>query len=198
MFDWDRRDTKSSEVREEEGPEDRGAVFRAAMVGHFRSHIAGTGINESTLITSDYLTHFQELVTLLEAVASRPTSTADDLLSWRPRTYEEHFSQSGFPDKTLAIAAYRGAPQPVRECFDDAVARLQAEALTLVAEVAGALGGTRQGLDKACEDAVARLRILIEEANAIANGQSQPIRKSRPALGDADGKARIGTRFGTR
>jgi hypothetical protein len=167
------------------------------MIGHFRSHVPGTNINESTLLASDYLNHFHELVMLLEAISSEPRGFADDLLSWRPLTYEEHFSESGFRDKNLAIAAYRRAPPKIRARFDEAVARLHGEAVTLVAEVAQDLTGSTKILNKTCEKAAQRLRILIDEANAIANGEALPD-KDPETLGDVGGQAAIDALFGTR
>jgi hypothetical protein len=197
MFADEKRGVSPAEIHEDVSREDIVAAFRSAMVGHFRSHVPGTNINESTLLASDYLNHFHELVMLFEAIASEPQSFADDLLSWRPLTYEEHFSESGFRDKTLAIAAYRRAPPRIRARFDEAVARLHGEALTLVAEVASELGGGKR-LDKTCASAAARLRVLIDEANAIANGETLPDRKDPDTIGDVGGQAAIDALFGTR
>jgi hypothetical protein len=69
------------------------------MVGHFRSHIPGTNINESTLLATDYLNHFHELVMMLEAVPADGHEFAQDMLAWRLITYEVHFSESGFATK---------------------------------------------------------------------------------------------------
>jgi hypothetical protein len=197
MFADEKRGVSPAEIHEDVSREDIVAAFRLAMVGHFRSHVPGTNINESTLLASDYLNHFHELVMLFEAIASEPQSFADDLLSWRPLTYEEHFSESGFRDKNLAIAAYRRAPPRIRARFDEAVARLHGEALTLVAEVASELGGGKR-LDKTCASAAARLRVLIDEANAIANGETLPDRKDPDTIGDVGGQAAIDALFGTR
>jgi hypothetical protein len=191
-----KRNAGPAEIHEDVSREDIVAAFRSAMVGHFRSHVPGTNINEATLLASDYLNHFHELVMLFEAIASEPEGFADDLLSWRPLTYEEHFSESGFRDKNLAIAAYRRAPPRIRARFDEAVARLHGEALTLVAEVAAELGGSKR-LDETCASAAARLRILIDEANAIANGDALPDRKDPDTLGDVGGQAAIDALFGT-
>jgi len=88
---------RQGEIREDVSREDIVSAFRTAMIGHFRSHIPGANINESTLLASDYLNHFRKL------------------LSWRPLNYEEHFTESGFRDKNLAIAPYRRAlPQDSR------------------------------------------------------------------------------------
>jgi hypothetical protein len=191
------RNAHSAEIQEDVSREDIVSAFRTAMVGHFRSHIPGTNINESTLLASDYLNHFHELVMLLEALSSEPEGFSDDLLSWRPLTYEEHFSQSGFRDKNLAIAAYRRAPPRVRARFDEAVARLHGEALTLVATVGAELNSGR-GLDKTCLDAAARLRILIDEANAIANGEIPAERGENEEQGEVSSQAAIDALFGNR
>ena len=157
MFVHDKPDPRNGDLTEDVSREDIVAAFRTAMIGHFRSHVPGTNINESTLIASDYLNHFHELVMLLEAISSEPESFADDLFSWRPLTYEEHFAGSGFRDKNLAIAAYRRAPQKIRARFDEAVARLHGEAVTLVAETGAELAGNRDELTKTCEKAAQRL-----------------------------------------
>ena len=193
-----RDELTQSELHEDVSREDIVAAFRAAMIGHFRSHIPGTNINEATLLASDYLNHFHELVMLLEAIATQPDDFADDLFAWKPLTYEEHFSESGFRDKNLAIAAYHRAPPRIRAQFDDAVAKLHSEAIALVNEVATVLSRRRKkGLDKTCGNAAVRLRVLIDEANAIANGEAGPD-KTQQANGEASGQAAIDALFGSR
>jgi hypothetical protein len=175
----------NSELEEDVSREDIVAAFRTAMVNHFRSHIPGTNINESTLLASDYLNHFHELVMLIEALASAPDDFADDLAAWRPVTYEEHFTSSGFRDKNLAIAAYRRAPLPVREAFDAAVARLHDEAVALIATLRRELQSqSRAGLASYCDAAATRLRVLIETANAIAIGAPIPQTAARETAGN--------------
>jgi hypothetical protein len=192
-----KQDPLSGDPYEDVSREDIVAAFRAAMIGHFRSHVPGTNINESTLLASDYLNHFHELVMLLEAICSEPQSFSEDLLSWHPLTYEEHFAESGFRDKGLAIAAYRRAPPRIRARFDEAVARLHGEAITLVAEVAQVLTGSADRLNETCQRAVLRLRVLIDEANAIANGETLPDRND-PRASDVGGQAAVDALFGTR
>jgi hypothetical protein len=135
---------------------------------------------------------------LLEAISSEPSALADDLLSWRPLTYEEHFAESGFREKNLDIAAYRRAPPKIRARFDEAVARLHGEAVTLVAEVAANLNSGNKDLNKTCEKAARRLRILIDEANAIANGEALPTGPIPMRSTNVGGQAAIDALFGTR
>jgi len=198
MFAAEKPDPRPGEIHEDVSREDIVSAFHSAMIGHFRSHIPGTNINESTLLASDYLNHFHELVMLLEAISTEPQGFADDLMSWRPLTYEEHFAESGFRDKNLAIAAYRRAPPKIRARFDGAVARLHGEAVTLVAEVAGNLTSDPKVLNKTCGQAAQRLRVLIDEANAIANGDALPDRTDADTVGEVGGQAAIDALFGTR
>lgn len=164
------RNALAAEIQEDVSREDIALAFRAAMVGHFRAHVPGTNVNEQTLLSSDYLSHFHDLVTRFEALSTETGGLAEELIYWRPMGYEEHFAQSGFRDKSLAIAAYRRAPAEIRANFDDAVARLQGEALRLVARVGKAVDGPGD-LAKTCLEGVDRLRTLIGEADAIANGE---------------------------
>jgi hypothetical protein len=196
MFASEKREVRPTEIREDASRDDIAAAFRSAMIGHFRSHVPGTNINEATLIASDYLNHLHKLVRLLDAVSSEPKNSADDLLSWRPLSYEEHFSVSDFRDKNLAIAAYRKAPPKTRALFDEAVARFNNEALGLVTEIAAELNDPNKNFDelnKACANAARRLRVRIDDAHAIANGEALP-----DAPGNTGGQTLIGALFGSR
>ena len=174
MFALEKRDIRSSEISEAASREEIGATSRSAMVGHFRSHVPGTDINESTLIASDYLNHFRKLVTLLEAASSRRQDSANDLLSWRPMSYEEHFSKSDFRDKALAIAAYRKASTSFPRCSRRRY-RASGEALALLTEISAELNDPDKNsgeMNKTCANSARRLRVLIDEANTIVNGES--------------------------
>ena len=106
---------------------------------------------------------------LLEALPVDPSAFGPDLHRWQAVDYEEYFSRSALSNKDLAIAAYRRAPENVREQFDSAIARLQAEALRVAAAVGHALDNEND-VKITCSGAASRLRVLIDDANAIANG----------------------------
>jgi hypothetical protein len=174
MFALEKRDVQPVETSEDKSRDKMAEIFRSAMVGHFRSHVPGTDINETTLIASDYLNHLRKLVKLLESVPSEPQGSADDLLCWRPVSYEEHFTNSDLRDRALAIAAYRKAPTSVRALFDETVSCFHAEALALITEIAAELNDPNKDsreLNKSCASAARRLRGLLDEASAIANGE---------------------------
>ena len=58
MFSNEKPGPRERDLYEDVSREDIVAAFRTAMIGHFRSHIPGTNINETTLLASDYLNHF--------------------------------------------------------------------------------------------------------------------------------------------
>ena len=160
----------SPEIQEDVSRDAIASAFQKAMVSHLRSHVPGTNIDEQTFLAADYLNQFHELAMLLEALPADPSSFASDLNSWHAVGHGPiYIDCSHLNDKDLAIAAYRRSPEKVRVRFDSAIARLQAEALRLVARVAQALDGPAD-LKMTCDGAAARLRVLIDDANAIANG----------------------------
>ena len=63
----------------------------------YRARIKGTNIDERTLLATDYLNHFNEIVMLLELVPDLP-DCLEDAKEWRPKSYAEHFRDSGFVD----------------------------------------------------------------------------------------------------
>src|SRR6187401_1474712 len=85
--------------------EARAAALRAA------------NINPRTGLATDYLNHFNEAIMLLEMIPAMPECT-DDFLLWEPLSYPEHFLQSGFKGRDLAIAAYEAADPNLRARFD--------------------------------------------------------------------------------
>ena len=134
MFALEKHDVQPAEISEDISRDKIAETFRLAMVSHFRSHVPV--VNETTLISSDYLNHLRKLVSLLDSVASEAHDSVDELLCWRPIGYEEHFTNSDLRDKALAVAAYRKAPANVRALFDETVSRFHAEALALITEIA--------------------------------------------------------------
>lgn len=158
----------SLEIQEDLSRDAIVTAFQNAMADHLRSHIPGTSINEETLLATDYLNQFHELVKLLEALPVDPSGFAADLKSWHAFDYEEHFDRAETGNNSLATAAYRRAPEMVRRQFDAAVARLQGEALRLVGSVGRSLDNS--DLEMTCSGAASRLRVLIDDASAIANG----------------------------
>lgn len=80
----------------------------------------GTNLDPVTLLATDYLNHFNEIVMLFELIADMP-EMLEDAKAWEPVSYVEHFQNSGIADKDIAIEAYDYVPPEFREPFDDTV-----------------------------------------------------------------------------
>ena len=130
--------------------------------------LRAANINPVTGLATDYLNHFNEVMMLMEMLPDMP-DCAEDVLDWAPADYAEHFSNSGFKDKELAVLAYQAAPHHVR-------AHLVTVVLQIEAEVARAQDVLRAGVDAAACRAVARLatdciKPLIIAASGAIHGQ---------------------------
>ncbi len=64
----------------------------------FRKLVSGSNINEQTLLATDYLNHFNEVVMLIEMIADMP-ECLEDAKAWAPKSYQDHFRDSNFSDR---------------------------------------------------------------------------------------------------
>jgi hypothetical protein len=77
---------------------------------------------ESGLAT-DYLNHFNEVVMLLDMLGDMP-DMAEEVLTWSPCSYAEHFRRTHYAGVETVIAAYAAAPRALKAHFDTLVAAL--------------------------------------------------------------------------
>ncbi len=146
-------------------------AFKNSMTEHLRAHTKGTNVNEETLLTTDYLNHFNEIIMLLELVPSAPSQFSAELADWQHESYEEHFTRSGFRDKELAIVCYHNAPEEVRRAFDSSVADMEQEMVMLLQQVQEKIdSGDTEGLSRLCSESIPRLQDLIQITAGIVNG----------------------------
>lgn len=85
--------------------------------------LAPANIDPVSFLATDYLNHFNELLMMLEMLPDMP-DMLEDLDQWAPKTYPDHFMESGFTDKELATEAYLNAPVAFKTQFDATVSKL--------------------------------------------------------------------------
>ncbi len=159
----------------------------------------GSNINGDTLLATDYLNHFNEIVMMIEMAADMPESfefTED----WHPMAYGDHFAQSNLGDKDLAIEAYEQSPEDVRTRFDGTTRELEDHLVDGLRKAGAALHDARHGaFHTSCRDLAADARTYIDELSAIIHGHHEGI-SSKQAL-DAESleetQATIDCLFGT-
>ena len=140
----------------------------------FRQKVAGTNISGQTLLATDYLNHFNEIIMLLDMVADMP-DILEDCRQWQPKSYVDHFRDSAFSDRDLAVEAYGYVPTKVRKPFEDIIAQMNQIVLTklehldhLVAE-----GADPEVLRIESGDASRALQLLMDRASAVIHGSSR-------------------------
>ena len=140
-----------------------------------RERVRGTNINAETLLATDYLNHFNEIIMLLEMVPDIP-ECLEDALDWQPKDYQAHFRDSGFSDKELAIEAYEHVPARFLEPFERTVAAMNDLVRCGLDEVQAIVArDDPQALRRAMGRTCRGLQRLVEAASAIIHGQESTL-----------------------
>lgn len=138
---------------------------------HFRSLTQGTNINSRTLLATDYLNHFNEIIMLIDMISDMP-ECIEDVAAWAPKSYQDHFRDSGFSDKDLAVAAYNHVPAVYRGPFERLISHLDSLVLQVAARLTEAAAKEDQKEIAGAAVFVPELRLLVEKAGGIINGES--------------------------
>ncbi|HZD25279.1 MAG TPA: hypothetical protein VE631_03390, partial [Alphaproteobacteria bacterium] len=132
--------------------------------------VRGKNINQTTLLATDYLNHFNEIIMVLELLPDMP-DCLEEAQVWVPKSYVEHFRDSSFADKELAILAYENAPAAHRQPFDRVVTSMDSLITRGLADITAAVAaGDDERLRSLVEMVTGKLRRLIELASAIIHG----------------------------
>jgi hypothetical protein len=165
-------------------PNDRGTKAVAAGGGmdggdsDLKARLAGTNINEQSFLATDYLNHFNEVVMLLEMIPDMP-DCLEDVQAWLPKTYQQHFIESGFSDKELAVEAYEKAPRKFRLPFDREIDNMNAlvDFACRVMDKA-ARAGDHDRVSRVAKKSSKTLQKHIDRASAIIHGATQTMEQA--------------------
>lgn len=139
----------------------------------WQDKVAGANISPQTLLATDYLNHFNEIVMLIDMVADMP-DLIEDCKDWRPKTYQQHFEDSSFSEKALAIEAYDHVPPRFRKPFEETVDQLNHLVAEAVHRIEDAINLNDPELIAARAHAASRgLQRLMDVANAIIHGSNK-------------------------
>lgn len=150
-----------------------GNLCEEAEIARLQALCAGTNINQQTLLATDYLNHFNEIIMLFEMVPSMPM-IFEEITVWQPKSYVQHFEESGFSDKGLAIEAYNHVPSDIYCCFIETVYELDAAVLGIIEELGPLLETSPpEQLEEICKSHTIDLMCHIDRLSAIINGTNQ-------------------------
>jgi hypothetical protein len=131
--------------------------------------LAAANINPTTRIATDYLNHFNNVVMLLEFIATMP-DFVEEVLQWRPIDYTGYFATSHFRQRDLAIAAYAAADTATRARFEQVIGELDMAVLTaqaLLKDRSPDHPDVRALIDALLHE---QMQPLIAEASGVING----------------------------
>ena len=132
-------------------------------------YLRDANINPSTLLATDYLNHFNEVLMLIEMLPSMP-ECAEDVFSWRPMSYPDYFEQSTFKEKQLAISLYDATQPVLRERFEGLVDDINEKVYNLIAKISELDGNlTCSSFDSLAFSASTEIRPLIDQASSLIN-----------------------------
>lgn len=134
-------------------------------------------INPSTGLATDYLNHFNEVMMLLEMLPAMP-DCSEDVLAWEPLSYEQHFMQSSFTEKQLAVMAYEAAPEELRNELLSVVAEIN-HTVILAQEALMTSLNPADIAAMVAEKATSQLRPLISQASGVIHGHITPTLESK-------------------
>ncbi len=138
----------------------------------------GTNVNEHTLLATDYLNHFNEVVMLLEMVPDMP-DMLEEVQAWKPKGYKDHFRDSSIADKDLAVDAYDFVPTDYKQPFEKTVDQLDRLVLTSIERLEYDLATGNMDLARENSKALSlTLQRLIDMAGGIIHGSQSVMDQS--------------------
>ncbi|MDR3409088.1 MAG: hypothetical protein P4L68_11370 [Methylovirgula sp.] len=91
-------------------------------------------VNPASGLANDYLNLFNEIVMLIEQLPAMP-ELIEDILKWRPVTYQSYFAKSILPGRVSALEAYEKLDLTFRKDFESVVADLDRRAVGAVVAI---------------------------------------------------------------
>ncbi|MBL4790945.1 MAG: hypothetical protein JKY60_18465 [Kordiimonadaceae bacterium] len=135
--------------------------------------LVGANINPETFLATDYLNHFNEIVMLLEMIPDMP-ELIEDAREWAPKTYNQHFMDSGFQARELAVQAFNLAPDGIIIAFDQVCDGMNTTILTTLAGLTH-LNVAERGFSPAARELVRQrvqtIQELLMKLNQVIHGQ---------------------------
>lgn len=140
-----------------------------------QKRLEGENVNISSFLATDYLNHFNEVFMMLEMVPDMP-DMLEEVVDWKPKSYEQHFKDSSLHSEDLIIEAFNLSPDEYRRPFDRIVKRLDGVLLKLISESNNLLqAGETEQLAILIHQKMPIIARLITAMGGIINGDSSAL-----------------------
>jgi hypothetical protein len=136
--------------------------------------LKAANINPNSFLATDYLNHFNEFLMLYELIPAMP-DMLPEVMGWAPKSYSDHFLDTGFVAKDLAIAAYAQAPVAVRVLFDEAVDAVNAAILNAQELISAIPADDSLQAQMIVDHVLEVVRPLLARADSLIHGRTQDL-----------------------
>lgn len=144
----------------------------------FCSRAEGTNVNAQTLLATDYLNHFNEVVMTLEMLADMP-ELMEEAREWSPKDYQDHFRDSTIADRELAVEAYDHVPPKFKEPFEQNIKQINHLIETTIERLGSDIEGGDMNLVRANAKALSEIiQKLMDMAGANIHGSATTMDQS--------------------
>ena len=123
-----------------------------------------------TLLATDYLNHFVEIIMLIELFPEMP-ELIEECRDWQPLSYKEHFERSQIADRDLALEAYALVPSRYRDPFEATSGELHILIRDRLDKLLDAAeSGDDNAVSRISKEAVRTLNNHLQKLNCIIHG----------------------------
>ncbi len=130
-------------------------------------------VNPNSGMANDFLNQYNEVLLLVENLPVLLPEMVEELLAWKPKTYEEYFTSSPLPGGDIAIKIYHTLDRGFRKKFEAQMVKINKladKAITVISE----RNRDREELSAAdvelfCKQISKKLRSEIEGASKLVN-----------------------------
>ncbi|HTH96004.1 MAG TPA: hypothetical protein VL574_01235 [Stellaceae bacterium] len=148
------------------------------MLELYREKVKGTTIDPSTLLSTDYFNHFNEVIMLLGILPEMP-EIMDEIDGWNFKTYEQHFEGSGLAFAGLAIEAYAHVPPTTREQFDQTIDMMRMTVEDARTDLRDTIAsGNMEKLAILAADYAKQLQDFVEMGSTVIHGSGASLDQS--------------------
>jgi hypothetical protein len=138
-----------------------------------KARAAGTNLDPETLLATDYLNHFNEIVMLLEMVPDMP-EIMEEVKAWQPKSYVDHFRDSTIADRELAMETYAHVLPVYKEPFDQTVDQLNNLIASCVDRLEHYIAAGDEGMLREQASVMSRMiQRLLDTASGIIHGATK-------------------------
>lgn len=148
--------------------------------GDWADAVQGSMVNPVTLLATDYLNHFNEVLMLLQMVPDMP-EMIDECVAWRPKSYSQHFLDSGLKEGPLAAEAYEHSPAAYKIPFEAIIKQMDDLISQTTADLQRHIeaGQDMDSARRQSEPSIATLQTLNQLADSIIHGQSSNLDQAK-------------------